>query len=211
MKKRVIKLTESDLERMIEKVMREQEIENKGDYEMSGTRAKSLYTPSPREKEVQSVFGQYGEDIPPVVLRYMRKNPDKIVKRLYDIYGDKMFDYLPSKSMDEVMQKTVSQYEFSNPKDVKAFNERLKKVDPKKVSVTDKGAQISEEEKWIPKDLKKGRVTKMVGGKPTIEKINAKLKSLDSDKETPGIQAGTKQDLSKIKALNLAKTLKGLK
>ena len=114
---------------------------------MSGTRAKSLYTPTPKEKEVQGVFGQYGEDIPPAVLRYMRKNPDKIVKRLYDIYGDKMFDYLPSKSMDEVMQKTVSQYEFSNPKDVKAFNDRLKKIDPKKVSVTDKGAQISEQKK----------------------------------------------------------------
>lgn len=147
MGKRVIKLTESDLERMIEKVMREGELNDNPDYEMSGTRAKSLYTPSPREKEVQNVFGQYGEDIPPAVLRYMRKNPDKIVKRLYDIYGDKMFDYLPSKSMDEVMQKTISQYEFSNPKDVKAFNERLPKIDPKKVSVTEKGAQISEQRK----------------------------------------------------------------
>ena len=147
MGKRVIKLTESDLERMIEKVMREGELNDNPDYEMSGTRAKSLYTPSPREKEVQNVFGQYGEDIPPAVLRYMRKNPDKIVKRLYDIYGDKMFDYLPSKSMDEVMQKTISQYEFSNPKDVKDFNERLKNIDPKKVNVTDKGAQISEQRK----------------------------------------------------------------
>ena len=109
--------------------MREGELNDNPDYEMSGTRAKSLYTPSPREKEVQNVFGQYGEDIPPAVLRYMRKNPDKIVKRLYDIYGDKMFDYLPSKSMDEVIQKTISQYEFSNPKDVKDFNERLKNID----------------------------------------------------------------------------------
>jgi hypothetical protein len=147
MGKRVIKLTESDLERMIEKVMREGELNDNPDYEMSGTRAKSLYTPSPREKEVQNVFGQYGEDIPPAVLRYMRKNPDKIVKRLYDIYGDKMFDYLPSKSMDEVIQKTVTDYTFSDPKDVKAFNERLKNIDPKKVNVTDKGAQISEQRK----------------------------------------------------------------
>lgn len=147
MGKRIIKLTESDLERMIEKVMRENDIENKNDYEMSGTRAKSLYTPSPKEKEVQSVFGQYGEDIPPAVLRYMRKNPEKIVKRLYNIYGEKMLDYLPSKSMDEVMQKTISQYQFSDPKDVKAFNERLPKIDPKKVSVTEKGAQISEQKK----------------------------------------------------------------
>ncbi len=210
MNKRIIKITESDLQRMVEKVIKEQSEDNP-DYEMSGARVKSLYTSSPREKDVKDIFGQYGEDVPPSVLRYMRKNPEKIIKRLYDIYGDRMFDYIPSKQMDEVMQKTISQYEFSNPKDVKAFNERLPKVDPKKVSVTDKGAQISEVEKWIPKDLKKGRVSKMVGGKPTIEKINDKLKSLDSDKETPGVQAGSKEDLSKIRALNLAKTLKGLK
>jgi hypothetical protein len=155
MKKRVIKLTESDLERMIEKVMREQESQDKPDYEMSGTRAKSIYTPTPKEKEMQDVFGQYGEDIPPAVLRYMRKNPEKIIRRLYNIYGEKMFDYIPSQSMDEVMQKTVSSYTFADPKDVKAFNERLKNVDPKKVSVTDKGAQIAEEKKRINKYLKK--------------------------------------------------------
>ena len=49
--------------------------------------------------------------------------------------------------MDEVIQKTVTDYTFSDPKDVKAFNERLKNIDPKKVNVTDKGAQISEQRK----------------------------------------------------------------
>ena len=44
------------------------------DQEMSGTRKRGQYTPTPREKEVGSVFGDYADDVPPSVLRYMRKN-----------------------------------------------------------------------------------------------------------------------------------------
>ena len=41
------------------------------------------------------MFGQkYGAYIPIDVLRYMRKSPAKIFARLYEIYGDKAYEYL---------------------------------------------------------------------------------------------------------------------
>jgi len=64
------------------------------EFEMKDTYSRKNYRQSPREKDIESVFGQYSEEIPPSVLRYMRKNPEKIVKRLYDIYGQQMFDYI---------------------------------------------------------------------------------------------------------------------
>ena len=64
------------------------------EFEMKDTYSRKNYRQSPREKDIESVFGQYSEEIPPSVLRYMRKNPGKIVRRLYDIYGQQMFDYI---------------------------------------------------------------------------------------------------------------------
>ncbi len=64
------------------------------EFEMKDTYSRKNYRQSPRERDIESVFGQYSEEIPPSVLRYMRKNPEKIVKRLYDIYGQQMFDYI---------------------------------------------------------------------------------------------------------------------
>jgi hypothetical protein len=50
----------------------------------------------PREKDIRGVFGdKYGPYIPMDVLRYMRKNPEAIIKRLYGLYGDKIYDYMP--------------------------------------------------------------------------------------------------------------------
>tara|TARA_Y100001972_G_scaffold69592_1_gene84760 strand:+ start:109 stop:570 length:462 start_codon:yes stop_codon:yes gene_type:complete len=77
------------------------------DFEMKDTYSRKNYRQSPREKDIESVFGQYSEEIPPSVLRYMRKNPEKIVKRLYDIYGQQMFDYISPNLKDN------PQYEVS--------------------------------------------------------------------------------------------------
>lgn len=53
------------------------------------------FEPYKREKDVQSVFGKYSEDVPPQVIQYMRKNPAMIIKRLVDIYGiDGVYDYI---------------------------------------------------------------------------------------------------------------------
>jgi hypothetical protein len=46
----------------------------------------------PREKEIEGVFGKYGEKIPPEVLQYLRKNPKSVIDRLQKIRGyDKYF------------------------------------------------------------------------------------------------------------------------
>lgn len=77
------------------------------DFEMKDAYSRKKYRQSPRERDIEGVFGQYGEEIPPSVLRYMRKNPEKIVKRLYDIYGQQMFDYISPNLADN------PQYEVS--------------------------------------------------------------------------------------------------
>lgn len=104
--KKVIKLNEEMLENLVKKVIKEEKLSEADrtdgpDWEMTGARNRRNYTASPKETEVSSVFGKYYKDIPPMVLRYLRKNPEAVVKRLYKIYGDKMFDYLPKGGVEE--------------------------------------------------------------------------------------------------------------
>jgi hypothetical protein len=93
--KKVIKLKESDIANLVKRVMSEQ------DYSTDVERGTE-----PREKDIKSVFGKkYGAYIPNDVIRYMRKNPRQIFKKLYDIYGEKSFEYLnDAKSGDELME-----------------------------------------------------------------------------------------------------------
>ena len=45
---------------------------------MKASRARASFVPSPQENEIlNNLFGQYGEDIPPIVIRYLRKLPRK--------------------------------------------------------------------------------------------------------------------------------------
>jgi hypothetical protein len=45
---------------------------------MKASRARASFTPTPQENEIlNNLFGQYGEDIPPIVIRYLRKLPRK--------------------------------------------------------------------------------------------------------------------------------------
>ena len=85
--KKIVRITEEQINRIVSKTMSEQ-------FEMGDTTPRRDYKPTPREKQVKGVFGSYSEDIPPTVIRYMRKNPDKIVKRLYDIYGESIYDWI---------------------------------------------------------------------------------------------------------------------
>lgn len=82
--KKIVKLTESDLERIIKRVI------NEGDYSVDIDRPTSG-----RERDVKSMFGdKYGSYIPNDVIRYLRKSPAQLFKKLYEIYGDKAYDYL---------------------------------------------------------------------------------------------------------------------
>jgi hypothetical protein len=95
--RKTIKLTESDLTRIVKRVIKESDFTVEPEI---GT--------IPREKDIKSMFGQkYGAYIPMDVLRYMRKNPALIFKRLYDIYGDKSYDYLDkAKGTDGLMESS---------------------------------------------------------------------------------------------------------
>jgi hypothetical protein len=82
--KKIVKLTEKDLNNIIKRVIKE------SDYSTDIDRPTQ-----PREKDIKSMFGpKYGSYIPNDVLRYLRKNPKLVFERLYEIYGQKAYEYL---------------------------------------------------------------------------------------------------------------------
>jgi hypothetical protein len=92
--KKIIRLTESELTKLIEnsiKSIREED-EELGVRDM-GFKVEPNIRMTPREKEVESLFGKYEEQIPNDVLRYLRKNPQLLMNRLVDIYGEKFLDF----------------------------------------------------------------------------------------------------------------------
>ncbi len=91
---KVIRLNESDIEKLVVKILNE--ATPKKELERKATKyRKSDFEPYKREEEIKSVFGPYGEDIPPQALEYMRKNPASVIKKLTKIYGaDKIKSYL---------------------------------------------------------------------------------------------------------------------
>jgi hypothetical protein len=84
--KKIIKLTESQLEDIIKRVINEAEEEKyeKGPSGMRAARSKADYTPTPKESDIMSdLFGKYKDDIPPIVVRYLRKlGKETLTKRL---------------------------------------------------------------------------------------------------------------------------------
>ena len=82
--KKVIRLNESDLTNIVKRVLSE------SDYSTDVERPTS-----DRERQAKSLFGdKYGSYIPNDVIRYIRKSPAQLFKRLYDMYGDKAYEYL---------------------------------------------------------------------------------------------------------------------
>ena len=217
--KKKVKIFGKDVKRAVRRGLMENMVEQ---YEMKDTYSKAKYKQTPREAEIEGVFGQYGDEIPPAVLRYMRKNPKTIIKKLYDVYGQKMFDYISDYSNGEGIvfsqededldddwsyeeeEEVVSEVTQDQLNDLTMYNDLLDQTVEKSEEV------FGEEEKdWIPKDLKKNKARNLVKGKFTIGNIDKKLRSLDTDKKEAGIQSGgNKKKLSDIRALNLAKTFK---
>jgi hypothetical protein len=82
--KKIIKLSESDLEIIIKKVISE------SDYSTDVERPTS-----DRERQAKSLFGdKYGSYVPNDVIRYIRKSPAQFFKKIYEMYGDKAYYYL---------------------------------------------------------------------------------------------------------------------
>ena len=79
-----IKLSENELIRMIEKIIKEEEDEFSIEPQVGKI---------PRERQLQNMFGRYDDQIPNDILRYMRKNPQLMMDRLARIYGDNFIEY----------------------------------------------------------------------------------------------------------------------
>lgn len=81
-----IKIYESEIKRATRRKLMENYLDE--DYEMRDTYSKRDFKPTPREKGIEGVFGKYGDDMDPAVIRYMRKNPDAILKRMAKQYPE---------------------------------------------------------------------------------------------------------------------------
>ncbi len=92
-----IKIYETEIKRATRRKLMENYLEEEDNQEMSGSFHRKDFKPSKREKDVMSVFGDmYGQDIPPVVIRYMRKNPDHVLRRLSKIYPEIYMRHAPT-------------------------------------------------------------------------------------------------------------------
>ena len=169
---RKIRIYESDIKKAIKKTIKEQ-------YEMGDAYRRSpkhggKFKKLPREKGIEGVFGVYGEEMPPAIIRYMRKNPKYIIQRLYDLYGKEVFDkYLPKDDyvgkmlskgefeydddddfkmnfeedlIDEVEDVSGKKYNLKDPNDLLKFNKDIDNADPKKINVGSDVGEIMNEE-----------------------------------------------------------------
>lgn len=86
--KKKLKLTENDFHSLIKRMVKEAESENekyeKGKSGVRAARSRADYEPTPKEEDIiENLFGKYGDDVPPIVVRYLRKMGKKtLTKRL---------------------------------------------------------------------------------------------------------------------------------
>jgi hypothetical protein len=86
---KTIRLTEKQLSELVQKVIKESEDEapyEKGSRGQRAARSRADYESTPKEDEIKTLFGKYQDDIPPIVIRYLRKIGRKtLTKRLLDL------------------------------------------------------------------------------------------------------------------------------
>ena len=159
-----IKIYESEIKRATRRKLMENYLEE--DYEMRDTYSKRDFKPTPREKGIEGVFGKYGDDMDPAVIRYMRKNPDAILKRMAKQYPKIYMRHAPVQPdyrdypgpinvsnqydedgyyIDEATEMNVTQYDFKKTGDLEQFNKDVKLADGENVSVGPEGGQITSE------------------------------------------------------------------
>ena len=82
-----IKIYESEIKRATRRKLMENYLDE--DYEMRDTYSKRDFKPTPREKGIEKVFGKYGDDMDPAVIRYMKKS-----RRYFKKNGETISRYL---------------------------------------------------------------------------------------------------------------------
>lgn len=100
MAKKIVKLTETDLENLVSRIIKENDKVSEGlpkkelDREATKWR-KGDFEPYERESQLSRAFGKYSDDMSPQVISYLRKNPRKFLQRMVDIYGmDRVLDFI---------------------------------------------------------------------------------------------------------------------
>ena len=88
-----IKIYESEIKRATRRKLMESYLDE--EFEMKDAYSKAKFRPSPGEKRLEKVFGQYGDDMDPAVIRYIRKNPDHILRRLAKLYPEIYMRHIP--------------------------------------------------------------------------------------------------------------------
>ena len=99
MKKKVIKLKEADIEKLVGKIIKKEQLDEalpgREQLRKDTQYRRDSFNPYEREESLMGVFGPYAQDVPPIVIQYMRKNPAAVVKRLMDVYGkDRILKYM---------------------------------------------------------------------------------------------------------------------
>jgi hypothetical protein len=102
--KKTIKLTESELTKLVEKMVKQINEEDDNPESLRDMRfsVEPNVRMTPREKNIGKIFGKYEEQIPNDVLRYLRKNPQLVMNRLLDIYGDKFLGFAEKAYMNQM-------------------------------------------------------------------------------------------------------------
>ena len=174
--KKKIKIYNSEIKRSVRRGIMENLVEQ---WEMKDTYSRAGYKQSPKEKEIGGVFGQYGEDIPPAVLRYMRKNPQAVIKRLFGVYGNEMIEYIrkelsPDFVEDEQFIQAMDQAEIETQEELKGWRDEEEEeivVDEALLNVGNEKEAVDAEKAGfegtiqIKKDLGEGKKIKNITGK----------------------------------------------
>ena len=135
-----IKIYESEIKRATRRKLMERYVEE--DYEMRDTYSKRDFKPTPKERGVEGVFGKYGDDMDPAVVRYMRKNPDHILRRMAKLYPDIYMRHIPLQSnteleMDDVM---IGEAEETTVKQTKYTPDEVKRAEQEGMGISVNGS-----------------------------------------------------------------------
>jgi len=178
--KKKVKIYESEIKRATRRNLMESYLDEQ--HEMRDTYSRADFKSSPREQGVKDLFGKYGEEIPPSVLRYMRKNPTAIVKRLFKLYGNEIFDVVTGSGDDYMSVDAQSGKYGPYDRDNDGISNSVDQDDDGDGMLDLDGEMVGESEEVVTKSTKYSRdeVKNMtdIDGTMTLPNTNESTKSL---------------------------------